>query len=101
MPTHQVAGLEPDPVKNLLGQQTRSCAYGDASGDAPLEPSNPNHEELIKVAGKNREEPHALEQGQVVILGEFENALVEPQPREFAVQEAVRVITQVICVGKD
>ena len=69
--------------------QAGGGAHGDAGGDPALEAGHPDHEELVEVAGEDRQEPHPLEQRQVGVLGELEHPLVEAQPGQLAVEEAV------------
>ena len=52
-------------------------------------PGHPDHVELVEVAGEDREEPRPLQQRDVGVLGQLEHALVERQPRDLAVGEAV------------
>ncbi len=89
VPRHQVGGLVPDLLEHLAGHQPGGGADGDAGGDAALEAGHADHEELVEVAGEDRQEPHPLEQRQAVVLGELEHALVEPQPGELPVEEPV------------
>ena len=48
-----------------------------------------DHEELIEVVREDRREACALDDRQVLVLGKFEDALVELQPAQLAVEEAV------------
>jgi hypothetical protein len=48
----------------------------------------PDHEELVQVAGEDREEVGPLQERGVRVLGEFEDPLVEREPAAFAVEEA-------------
>jgi hypothetical protein len=51
-----------------------------------------DHEELVEVAGEDRQVAHPLEQRQRLVLGQLEHPLVEPQPRQLPVEEAVLVL---------
>ena len=53
---------------------------------------HPDHEELVEVAGEDRHELRSLQQKPGVVVGLLENALVELQPAEFAVQVEARVL---------
>ena len=47
----------------LLGRrQAVGAAFGDAFADLRLDAGDADHEELIKVIGGNRQEPHPLQQ---------------------------------------
>ena len=64
-------------------------ADGEPGGDPALEAGHPDHEELVEVAGEDRREPDPLEQRQLLVLGQLEHPLVEPQPGQLAVEEPV------------
>ena len=83
------AGAGPDRIEGLARHHAGGRAYGDAGGDPTFEARHPDHEELVEVAGEDRQEPGTLQQRQGLVLGQLENALVEPQPRELAVHEPV------------
>ena len=89
MPGGQLAGLAPDLLQHLARHQPGGGAYGDPGRDPALEAGDPDHEELVEVAGEDRQEPRPLEQRQVVVLGQLEHPLVEAQPGQLAVEEAV------------
>ncbi len=74
---------------DFSGQHPACCSHRDSGGDPALEARNPNHVELVEIAGEDREEFGALQQGKILILGKFEDSLVERQPGQFAVDEAV------------
>src|SRR4029450_945545 len=54
----------------------------EVAGDA-------NHEELVEVCREDGAELHALEQRDVLVLGELEDARVEVQPGELAVDQTL------------
>ena len=85
----QVVGALPDVLQHLAGRVPAGRPDRDAGGDAPLEAGDPDHEELVEVAGEDREELRPVEDGQLVVLGELEHALVEGEPRQLTVQEPV------------
>ena len=82
-------GATPDGLEHLAGGQSAGRAYGDAGGDTTLEPSDAHHEELVEVAREDGDELRALEHGELGVLGELEDALVEGEPGELAVEEAI------------
>jgi hypothetical protein len=45
-----------------------------------------HHEELVEVGPEDRQELRAFEQGDVLVLGQLEHALVEVEPGELAVR---------------
>jgi hypothetical protein len=90
VPGRQVTGHLPDLLEHLARHHPRGGAYGDPSGDAALEAGHPDHEELVEVAGEDGQEPRAFEQRELLVLGQLEHPLVEPQPGQLAVQEPVR-----------
>ncbi len=89
---HQLPGRRPDVLEHLAGQHAGGGAYGDPRGDPALETGHAHHEELVEVAAEDRQEPGPLQERQRVVLGQLEHALVEPQPRELAVEEPVVVL---------
>src|SRR5262249_12100657 len=58
-------------------------------GGLLLQARDADLEELVEVAGEDREELHPLEQRQTRVAGEREHAPVEGEPRELAVQVAL------------
>jgi hypothetical protein len=88
VPGHQLARARPDHLQHLAGLEAGGGAGGDTGGDAALQAGDADHEELVEVAGEDREEVGALEDGSGRVLGEFEDALVEREPAAFAVEEA-------------
>ena len=54
-----------------------------------IQPRHADHEELVEVVREDRGEARAFDDRQVLILGEFENALVELQPAQLTVEETV------------
>ena len=73
----------------LLGRADAVRVVADRlDRDLLVETRDADLEELIEVRGEDRDELHALEQGERRILRDGEHALVELQPRQLAVQEA-------------
>ena len=87
---HQVG----DPLLNRGQLPTRSqtllTAVGHAGLDLTLEAGHADHVEFVEVAGRDRQETHPLQQGLARVLGLAQHPLVESQPRQLAVDEAVR-----------
>jgi len=88
-----------DFLKNLVELLVRRQAVGRAVGDAfahlPLKACDADHEELVEIGGRDRQEPHPLEQRMADIEGFIKNAAVELQPGEFTVDEAFRAVEQI------
>ena len=68
-------------------------AAGGLDGEAGRHPAgeagDADHEELVQVAREDRQEADPFEERQGGVLGEFQDALIEPQPALLAVEEAV------------
>ncbi len=91
VPLAQLAGAGPDALEHLQRHQPGRRADGQPGRDPALEAGHPHHEELVEVAGEDRQVAHPLEQRQAAVLGQLQHPLVEPQPRQLAVEEAVLV----------
>ncbi len=85
----QAVCLFADRTQLLAGAQARCRGDGDAGVDAALEACHADHEELVQVVREDRGEACAFDDGQVFILSQFEDSLVELQPTQLAVEEAV------------
>ena len=70
--------IDGEPVHRKVADDGRALA---------MQAADALHEELVEVARKDREEPHALEQRQRGILRKLEHTLVEVEPAQLAVQE--------------
>ena len=79
MRTSCSAGVRPSGL--LVAMPARTCAR--KTGD-------PHHEKFVEVVCRYRQEPQALEQRMTAVGGFFENAAIEIQPRQFAIDEAFR-----------
>src|SRR5262249_40991410 len=55
-----------------------------------LEAGNADHEEFIEVVGGNRQKPNTLEQGVGVVCRLLEYSAIELEPRQLAIDEALR-----------
>ena len=89
VPLHEVLRPAGDEHQLLLDGQAVGGADGQPHLVPPLEPGDAHHEELVEVPGEDRQELHPLEQGQRLVLGEFEHPCVEVQPGQLPVEEAV------------
>jgi hypothetical protein len=85
----QLVGARADLLEHLTRAQTRRGGHGDPGRDPPLEPGDPDHEELVEVRGEDCEEADPFEQRLVRVLGKLEDSLVEREPADLAVEEAV------------
>ena len=94
VPFDQLTSLLPDRLQHLTGEQTGGGPHRDAGGDPALEAGHPNHEELVEVGGEDRQEPARSSSGRLRVLGQLEHALVEAQPGELPVEEAVVVLVR-------
>ena len=63
VPGHELARAGPDQLQDLAGLEAGGGAGGDAGRDAALETGHPDHEELVQVAGEDREEVGPFEEG--------------------------------------
>ena len=79
-----------DQDKLFGGRQTVGAALRDALPDLGLDAGDPDHEELVKVIGRNRQKPDPLERGMAGIDRFLEHPAVEMQPGQLAVDEALR-----------
>ena len=78
-----------------LGQLLRGrAAVGGRMRDAGLgladQAGDPHRIEFIEVGGADRQESHALQQGMAGIFRLLQNAVIEVEPGQFAVDEAFR-----------
>ena len=85
----QSVRLVADGAQLLPRAQSGGGGHGDAGVDAALQTRHADHEELIEVVREDRGEARAFDDRQILVLGEFENALVELQPAELTIEEAV------------
>ena len=77
-----------DQDKLLGGRQTVGAALGNALPHLRLDAGDPDHEELVKVIGGNRQEPDPFERGMAGIDRFLEHPAIEMQPGQLAVDEA-------------
>jgi len=69
----------------LVGGRAVGGKDGDASGELLLDAGDADHKELVKVGGEDREELDAFEERMAGIEGFLEDAEVELEPAELAV----------------
>ena len=86
---HELAGAGEDALEQLAGVDPGGAGDRHAGLDAPLEAGHADHEVLVEVRGEDPEEPGPLEDRYRPVLGLLEHALVEREPAELAVREAV------------
>ena len=96
--------LEPfDLAQQLLELLLRRAAVGalfiDAFADLAGEPGHANHEELVEIGSRDRQEAHPFEQRMACILQFLQHAAVELQPGELAVDETVRIARDTAAIG--
>ena len=65
VPGHQLGGGAPDQVQHLARHQPGRRPHGDTGRDPALEAGHAHHEELVEVAGEDRQEADPLQQRQV------------------------------------
>ena len=74
----------------LLGRREAVGRFDrDPGAQLALEAGDADHEELIEIVGRNREEPHPLQQGVGLVRGLFEHAAVEVEPGQLTVDETL------------
>ena len=90
-PAARISSRVVDQIRSSTSRGIRPDAARTATPgrDPALEAGHPDHEELVEVAGEDRQEAGPLEQRQVAVLGQLEHPLVEAQPGQLAVEEPV------------
>ncbi len=87
---HQAAGVLVDQGKLFGGAQAIERGRGIAGAGQFAQARDADSVELVKVRGRDRQEPQALQKRHARILGFLENAPVEAKPAQLAVIEAAR-----------
>ena len=77
-----------DHVQLLERRAAVGAAFGDAFADLGLDAGDADHEEFIKVIGRNRQESHPLQRGMAGIDGFLQHPAIEMQPGKFPIDEA-------------
>ena len=85
----QRVGLGRDVGENLVRSASHVRRHRESRDDAALEAGDADHEELVEVAGEDREEVRPLEHRKRLVFGELEDPVVEGQPAQLAVEVAV------------
>ena len=78
-----------DAGEPLARRGAGDAAGGDAGGDPLAQRGDPDHEELVQVAGEDGEEVAAFEEGDVVVFCQLEHSGVEREPAQLPVEIAV------------
>ncbi len=78
-----------------LGVSPSGLLVGDARAHLALEAGDAHHEEFIEVVGRDRQEPHLLQQRMLWVLGLLQHAAIEMQPGQLAVDEALGAARQI------
>ena len=87
---NEPAGDLGDSIQLLLRGQVRLRSSPEPAGRQFLEAGDSHHVEFIEVAVGNRKEPNPLEERMARIAGLFENAFVEGEPRQLAIDVSLR-----------
>ncbi len=87
---HQHVGLLIDRHKLLGGRAAVQAPLRHAPGHLGLQTGDTHHVELVQVAGRDRQEAQPLQNRMQGVERFVEHTLVESQPRDFAVDEALR-----------
>ncbi len=85
----QVVDLLKDGVELLGGRLAVGRADDDVLAHLALEAGDAHHEEFVEVGRRDRQETNALQQRMLGVQRFLENAAIELQPGEFAVDEAL------------
>ena len=78
-----------DGLQRLAGCIPIRSGGLDVGINLPPDASDPNHEELIPVARDNGQELYAIQERDGGVLGLLQNASIEIQPAQFAIQQAL------------
>ncbi len=107
----QFVGAVLNHGEHLCRRGTDVGRHSEPRKDATLEARNAHHEELVEVAGEDREEVRAFEQREFRVFGELQHPRVEREPAQFAVEIPVgrksavihptRVVVVVECVSSE
>ena len=84
---HQLGDASGDRGENLAGRHAVGRDVVDVGGDLASQAGDANHVELVEVGGEDRQELDSFEQGVARVLGLVEDAAVELEPAQFAIDE--------------
>ena len=87
---HQRAGALVDRVQLFAGGQPVGAARGHAGLDLALQPGDAHHVELVEIGRRDRDEAEPLQQRMGGIGRLLEHPLVEREPGQLPVDEALR-----------
>jgi hypothetical protein len=80
-----------DPCQKLGGRQAVHGGFGLAGLDLLDETGDADHEELVKIAGGNRQETQSLKERMHAVGSLLQNASIEREPGKLAIDEALRI----------
>ena len=95
----EVLGEGGDFLQLFHRRQPVDALLGEAGADLVLQAGDADHEELIEIVGRYRQEAQAFEQRMVLVARFLEHAHVELQPAHLAVDKARRALPQRLNVG--
>jgi hypothetical protein len=73
--------------------------FGNVAAHLPGQPRHAHHQELVEIVARNRKEAQPFQQRIFLAPGLGQHALVEGQPRTFAVEEAAGMAASSVCCG--
>ncbi len=83
----QVVDLLEDLVQLLGRRLAIRAAHQNALADLAFEACHAHHEEFVEIGGRDRQEAHPLQKWMSRVQRFFQDAAIELQPGEFAVDE--------------
>ena len=86
---HQLAAAPGDGGQLLGRRQAVGAGDGDAGPDLAAQAGDAHHVEFVEVVGGDRQEAQPLEQRVVRVAGLVQHALIEGEPGQLAIDEAV------------
>ena len=89
-PSIRWAGASEDTIQLLLRRVPVGTAGDDLFAHLPGETGDADHEKFIQVGGGDGQEAQALQQRELGIGRLVENAAIELEPRELAIDEPIR-----------
>ena len=91
---HQFLSQCAHAVELLLGREAVIAQLGELLAHLADEARHADHEELVEVVARNRQEAQAFKQRVGGVARLFQHPHVEAQPRDLAVDEALRVLNR-------
>ena len=80
-----------NPCQKLGRGQTVHRGFSRAGLDLLNETGDADHEELVEIAGRNRQETQSLKERMHAVGSLLQNAPVEREPRKLAIDKALRI----------